>query len=368
MKAIALIFSLASCMSVLANVSGPLPFAPGMEEPQHLIAHNRILAKINDKSISVLDVMKKMDVYIDRVYPHLSNSKLAKYQFYTANWKQTLDQMIDDELIMLDSEGKDFKIHESEVRGAIQERFGPNVMHNLDKLGLSFDEAKSMIYSELLVQRMMWFRVNSKAIISVNPQDVKAAYKEYLVQNPPVEEWKYQVLSIRAKDNQLAKSLASKAYSLLNENAQTNFKDVSAALKENPRDAEFALVSNELQPSLPEFTITVSEDFQVNDKSLSQSHKEALAVLSPGEYGKPVAQVSRTDNSTVYRIFLLNDHTITNPPTFKEIEDKLENGLIQQAINREAKAYITKLKEKFGYTEKHMQEIIPDDFEPFSLN
>lgn len=341
------------------------PLMP-MSEPQHLIVNNRILAKVNDKTISVIDVMKKMDVFLNRVYPHLANSKMARYQFYSTNWNDVLQQMIDDELILLDSEGKDLKITDGDVRESLQERFGPNVMANLDKLGLSYEEAKKMIHTELVVQRMIWFRVNSKALVSVNPQDVKDSYREYCVQNPPLEQWKYQVLSIRAKDKQAAEQIAAKAYlSLINDHL-----DLKAVAKQFngslPDDIAMSMtVSNDNKSAV---SVSVSDEYEVTDKEISQAHRQVLFSLKEGSYSRPVSQISRVDNTMVYRIFYLKNHSRTVVPPFDELEEKLENDLIQQAVNRENKIYISKLRERLGYNEKHMQEAIPSDFQPFTIN
>lgn len=352
------LFPIASCMA-------SAPFT-SLEEPQNLIVHNRILAKVNDKTISVVDVMKKMDVYLNRAYPHLTGSKLARYQFYSANWRETLDQMIDDELMLIDSEGKDLKITDGDVRENLQERFGPNVMANLDKLGLSYDEARKMIHTELVVQKMVWFRVNAKALLSVNPKDIKEFYKDYCLKNPPVERWKYQVLSIRARDTQSAEILASKAYERLMMD-KTDLQTVASQLQE-PRSNDRVSVMHVSHEQNEDVSISVSEEYEVTDKEISDAHKKALIFLKPGSYSKPISQLSRFDNSTVYRIFYLKDHSKSKVPQFEKIEEKLENELIQQAIGRESGIYIQKLRERLGYDAKNMQESIPNDFQPFTLN
>ena len=298
-------FSLLLAIAPVVSSAANMPFM-SMEEPQNLIVNNRILAKINDKTISVIDVMKRMDVFLNRAYPHLIGSKMARFQFYSTNWRETLEQMIDDELMLIDSEGKDLKISDGDVRETLQERFGPNVMGNLDNLGLSYEEARKMIHTELVVQKMVWFRVNSKALISVNPKDVKEFYKDYCIKNPPIETWKYQVFSIRTKDKQAAEKIASCIYMLIKD--KMDLHTVAAQLNQKlPDDISMTMtVSNNNQNDL---SISVSEEYEVTDKEISEPHKKALFMLKKGSYSKPVTQVSRSDNSTVYRIFHLKDHS-----------------------------------------------------------
>src|ERR1700733_15248143 len=69
------------------------------QEPQ-IVVNNRIIAKINGKPISVMDLMKKMDILFYRQYPQYASLVMARYQFYQANWSYVLSEMIDKELIL----------------------------------------------------------------------------------------------------------------------------------------------------------------------------------------------------------------------------------------------------------------------------
>ena len=102
--------------------------------------------------------------------------------------------------MIADAEKLEVKVTDAEVREEILNRFGPNIMPNLDKLGVTYEEAAKMIHEEMIMQRMIWFRVNSKALAKSTRQDVKEAYKQYCDKNPELEEWQYQVLSIRSPD------------------------------------------------------------------------------------------------------------------------------------------------------------------------
>jgi hypothetical protein len=262
----------------------------GQQNGNKLVLNNRIVAKVNDKTISVLDIMKKMDVYISRYYPQYSDNIQAKHQYFTTHWKDVLVQMIDGELMLLDAEKIQLKISDSDVREALLERFGPNVMSSLDKLQLSYEEAK-MIYTDLIVERMSWYRINSKALQNVNPNDVKIAYADYLKKNPPQEQWDYQVVSIRAKDESIGQKIVKEAHSL--------FDSTKHSLNE---------VIEQVKASIPEsaeVTISVSEDFTTTSRTISESHKQVLMNLMVDSISAPVRQLSKADQSVVYRLFLL---------------------------------------------------------------
>jgi hypothetical protein len=329
---------------VFAMAAASLPLDDGRE----LVVNNHILAKINGKTISVVDVMKKMDLHLNQYYPHLANSATARYQFYSSSWRDTLNQMIDSELMVADAETLEVKVSEGEVRQEIQERFGPNIMTSLSKLGLTYEEAKKLIHQEMVVQRMNWFRITSKALQRVTPQDVKEAYKQFCENNPPKEEWKYQMLSIRANNRDMGAELAQKAFALL-------------------KDKTLHAASEELKASLPPeqtASINLSQEYAVEDRALAQSHKEVLTALKIGEITPPIEQISR-DNSVVFRFFQLNDHTISEPPKFETIANELKENLLQKAASDEMGSYVNRLRQRFGYDESSLD--IPKNFEPFIL-
>lgn len=316
-------------------------------EPQ-IAVNNRILISVNGKTFSVLDVKKQMDIYLNRYYPDQANSAAARYQFYSSQWRGTLDQMINSELILSDAEGKDLKITDSDVREELQDRFGPNVAVTLDKLGLSYEEAKKMIYDEKVVQQMSWFKVNSKALLTINPQTIKSTFKEFCQKNPPKESWKYEVLSVRSKVPTMSKMVAEKAYSLL------------AQQKDSWND-----IAQKVQTE--EAIVQVSQVYEVSDKELSASHKETLQGLPLDGYSQPISQISRTDSSSVERIFHLIDHTKAENPLFSNVSSEIEYQLLQQKVAAENDLYTAKLRDRFGITKELLEERIPLKFEPFSI-
>ncbi len=319
------------------------------EPTEELVIYNRILARVNGKTLSVIDIVKKMDLFLQKHYPDLANATVARYQFFSTHWKEYLTQMIDTELMIADAEVLEVKVSDSEVREEILSRFGPNVMPALDKLGILYDEAKTLIHDELLVQKMIWFRVHAKALSRVNSQDVKTAYKHYVEKHPEMQEWHYQVLSIRSPDQTSSGALATKALELLESKTPLQ------------------TVLEKIQSMSDTASVSLSPDIESDDRGISSSHREVLQTLKKGAYSTPIAQLSKSDNSTVYRIFYLKDHRQKSVPPFEKMADQLKDELLQQAANKENTHYLLKLRERLGYDEKHMTETLPADFQPFAL-
>ncbi len=324
------------------------PFALGAEAEPNVMVNNRILANVNGKSISVIDLMKKMDMLFYREFPEYASMPQARYQFYSANWKHVLSELIDKELIVADAEEAKLPLSSGDVRQEMERLFGPNIIGNLDKIGMSFDEALTIVHGDLLLQRMLYVRVNSKALRNVTPIDVRNYYEEYSKTNLQPAKWTYRVVTIRNKDTTLGAETANAAYHLLVDQSLP-LKELEAKLKEQNA------LSKESQ-------ISISEEFQHGDKDLSPAYKETLSQLQSKSYSKPASQVSRADKSTVFRIFYLNEYLPERALPYAEIEGKLKNALLEKQIIAESTAYIKKLRRHFD-----VQEMIPEDFQPFSM-
>lgn len=329
-----------SLSSLLAQMP-PMDFS----DNKKIAIQNEILAKVNDTTISLIDVKKKMDFLFHQNYAHLNHSAQARFQFYEAGWRQTLMQMIDNELILADAADREVKLSDGEVREELETRFGPHVLTTLDKMDITYDEAWKMIKNDLIVQRMSWWFIQSKAIQAVTPQDIRKAYQGYLKENPPYQLLKYQVIAIHSK------------------NPEITAEKVAQFLFDNNQDP--ASLSDELKKL--DSSIQISAEYTVKDSELSEAHKAALSTLSPKNYSAPIFQKSRTDNKIVARIFYLNEKTNYPAPSFGDLSQKLKNELTQKSIAKESIAYIEKLRKHYGFDSEHIKESFPEGMRPFSL-
>lgn len=295
---------------------------PDFSDNKQIAMQNKILTKVNGTTISMLDVRKKMDMLFHQNYPQLAESTQARLQYYEASWKQVLQEMVDTQLMLADAGTKEIKLTDGEIREEMESRFGPNVMRTLEKIGLSYDETWDMVKNEMIVRRMSWWFIHSRAIGSVTPEDIRQAYRTYLTQNPPYQEWTYQVISI--KDEKLV-------------------EDVYKKLLESDQVVEHEAVQ-------------VSAEYVAKTQDLSETHRTALASLELGGYSEP------TLKKGVYRILHLIKKEDHPAPPFETLADQLRSDLIQKAIVVESKTYMERLRNQHSY-----EHAIPEDLHPFSL-
>ncbi len=306
---------------------------PDFADNKQIAMQNAILVKVNDKTFSMLDVRKKMDLLFYQNYPQLSESTPARLQYYEVSWRQVLRELVDNELMLADAGVKEVALTDGEIREEMESRFGPNVMRTLEKIGLSYEETWALVKSEMIVRRMSWWFVHSRALSAVTPQDIRQAYRIYLKEHPPYQEWTYRVISV--KDESIVQAVHEKL-----------------------------LATGEL---LAHEAVQASTDFTAKDQDLSEMHKKALASLEPGQYSSPIFQLSRSDKKGLHRIFHLIKKEDHPAPPFEALTDQLRGELVQKAIAAESTNYLERLRKQHGYDEVSLQQVIPTDLHPFSL-
>lgn len=294
--------------------------------------NNAILAKVNGTTISVIDVKKRMDFAFYKNFPKLVNNPSARAQFYAAQWKTALNDMIDTELIITDAAAKDLKITDGEIREEMESRFGPSVPLSLEKMGLSYDEAWKMVKTEMTVTRMNWFYAHSKALQAVTPQVIKQAYSDYISKNSTEEKWQYQIISLKT-----TKEEAEKIYSTIKNKDPSEIKGF-------------------------EDKIQISRPLEVTGKNISDSLKSTLSTLKEKSYSKPISTFSRFEKGPVMKIFYLKSLSIQKAPSFEELSGKIREELLQKVADAELNKYLGKLKKKYG-----IEMTAPKDLMPFVI-
>lgn len=328
-------------------------FFLGKNQPTHIEVNNRILATINGNPISVCDLMKKMDVIFYKQFPHYAEIPEAKFQFYTVNWKHTLKDLIDKELILADAKEVKLPVSGGDIRQEMEQNFGPNIIANLDKIGLSYDEAQEIIQSDITLRRMMMIRVNQKAMHKVTPQAVLEAYDKFCEENIRLTEWDYFVISVRSNDDTKGAHIANVIHGMLT-------LDNTPPEEIKGRIASMGLLDDKT-------TISVSSPYHHNEKEVSETFREALAGMSPNSYSEPQMHKNRNGNSKIYRIFYLENMTPGGVIPLNEVEDKIVDAIRMKAIDAEADAYLKRLREHFRIIDEEILSQLPDDYQPFTL-
>jgi len=316
-----------------------------------ITVNNRILAKVNGKAISVFDVMKKMDMLFYRQYPEYVESIPAKFQFYQVNWKYVINDLIDKELILADALESKLPLTNGDIRQEMESLFGPNIISNLDKIGMTYDEALAIVKGDIILRRMLGYKINGKAARDITPRTIRAAYLEFIKDHEIPESFTYKVITIRDKDALRGKQVADAL--------QDDLKNKKIELLD--------LVEEMKKKSDPNTLVSLTDEFKHVEKEMSDVYKETVLKLEQGQFSEVVTQKSRADYSTVFRIFYLKEKQEAGVPGFTTVENTLKEKLQNIAVEKEMGAYLKKLRDYFDVQESHLTDLKDRDFQPFSL-
>jgi hypothetical protein len=114
-------------------------------------------------------------------------------------------------------------------------------------------------------------------------------------------------------------------------------------------------------------SVTLSDLYDRDDKSLSDAHRQVLNTLDDNAYSDAIAQNSRHQAQKIFRIFHLEEHILGGTVAFREVEEQLKNELFQKAMEEESLRYRQQLRTRFRITDAYLKEMIPAEFQPFSL-
>ncbi|NGX33888.1 MAG: hypothetical protein K1060chlam1_00230 [Candidatus Anoxychlamydiales bacterium] len=320
-----------------------------LEKTANLNVNNTVLAKVEDRAITALDVKKRLDTSFERSFPDLIGSKSARFQFYQTGWLQVLDELINNELILLDAAKRSFNISDAELTEETENRYGPNVILNLQKQNLTLEEAQKMLSDEMVIHRMMYYFIRAKAEQNITPSQIKHSFRLYLKENPSQEIYSYNVISIRCDDDK-ASNLAAKEIHLLLQDKNQDPKELEDLLKEKEKGYKNC-------------SINVSNLYKVSSKDLALSHKNILKDLKKNSFSDISSQVSRINNKKVARIFYLKDLEKVEAKSFDEMANDLKTKLMEKELNQIAEKYFIRLKN--DYLVEH--KISSKDFCPFTF-
>jgi hypothetical protein len=304
--------------------------------------NNRVLIKINGAAITVMDVVRKMDMVFFQQFPNFLNEPGLRYQFYKENWRHFLEKAIDDKLMLADAEEKKIKVTEGEVREQLQETLGPNLVFNLEAIGMTLDEAIDMVKTDMIVRRMKGGMVQAKALAEVNPRKIREQYEKNLIARPPLAHYCYQVLSFKAPMENAALSAASKTQQLLQN--QTVSLDL---IKE--------------QFSEPDCALNCSDPYTRSEKDISTTHKAVLDLMKQGEYSPPFVKKG------VAYVLHLKEKQEGKAPAFGEEVPKIRQQLLEESIAKYDAEYRQRLRKSYGLTEQFISQLIPEETQPFAL-
>ena len=323
------LYFLISIVLSIASISAELPYKEGEFE---ILVQNRVMAQVNGKPITALDVIKRMDFLFYRQFPEYMASKSARYQYYEMNFEPILQELIDRELMRADAAEMKVEISPSDVRQELETTFGPDIISNLDKIGLRLEEAMAMLKDELLIRRVTMYKVNGKAFRNVGPMEIKKAYEEWLSTHTEPQKWRYRLFTLRGPSEDEGK----KAAALVREAILTGL-DPETVRKEVIQEG---LIS-------PNITMTLSEVYTQPQEEVPDLLLPVLSKMEGPGVSEIFSQLSRKTGEVAVRLIVLEDKLSSLNPPLRDVEDRLKNDLLQRGAMAESQKYLSSLRDQY---------------------
>jgi hypothetical protein len=309
-----------------------------------IVADNKVLTTVRDQVITVVDVMKKMDMVFYQQFPQYRSSSEARFEFYKTNWTRVLEDLIDRQLILMWAEEKGIQVTNGEIREELEEMVGPDVMMNLYEAGLSIRDVQEMVKADILLRRILYFFVQKQITDSITPELVKAAYQDRLKNKERCEELVWRMVTIKKKQGDCPREVAEKVWKELK--AQHLAKE---------------------QVQLPEgVEVLVSSQFRTEKKEVSPQVQEVLEMLAIGECSSPSAWTGRSDKNQSWRFYILDAKKQKDLPSFAEMEGEIRNEIAGPEIATKTKSFFADLRKQY-----HVKTLLSAEqlsaFEPFQM-
>lgn len=359
--------TLSAILSLTSLICAPLSsidsFMPAMGAPQRmqptpqaksyqLVIHNRPLLKVGESMISLHDVLQKVNLMILAHDPEYLDNPQALFHIYQQYWKGAFEELVNAELMALYWTDKKFVLPETEIRAALNDRFGPNVVDNLNKMGLSYEQALAVVHKDLMVQQINWYFIHMKALGLVTPEKIKTAYQAYLNDFIPSEQWAYEVVSIKGDDLQFCQKVALEICQSASAESSPllSMNDLLAGVKESFKQSDK--------------TVTVSVQNYTHDKNaIASRYTEALRSIPIGSLSQPIIEGS--PKKPIVKLIKLQQIQKEEPKAFQEMAPSFEQQIFQKVYSEEMSLFIKNLQEQYGYTDP--LKMIPEDYVPFEL-
>jgi hypothetical protein len=304
---------------------------------------NRVLATVRGQIITVVDIMKKLDMLFYQQFPQYRGSTEAKFEFYKTNWRRVFEDLVDRQLVLAWAEDREYHVSNGELREELEQMFGPNVMMNLYEAGLSVHEVQEMMRADILMRRVIGFYVRMPVMSAITPEVIRVEYERQCEEAKKRTVWAWKSVTIRVKEGDCSKEIAEK---------------IAEELQKTP--PEQIKVSKEIE-------VLSSQTFHSKNDELAPSLQELFQRLPEGVYSEPVEFVSRSSSAKSWRCYFLEKKEHDTLPPFSELEELLREHLAAPEIEEKSSEFFADLRKQY-----HVQQSLSSDtfvtFEPFALH
>lgn len=317
-----------------------------VESHREISAEMRPLVRVRDSVITVVDVMKKMDLVFYQQYPQFRTSTEKRLEFYQNSWRQALQDLVERKVIMVFADENKMEVGHGDIREEMEVTFGPNVLLKLYEAGVSSDDAYDMIRQDVMMRRILQFYVRMPAIATITPQKIKARFLEKYSNTTKGDKLSWQILSVRAPDAINAKK------HLLQIIESLNAKEMTVG---------------EAKKSLPEGLELLQSPLYVTEvEQLAPSMKTTLEAATFNVWTMPYPGKESKKDWAKWSSYLVTSRTPGDKVPMSLVENEIVEELMLPLFDEKRKSFMDGLIQKFDVSYCLSQKEM-DDFHPFRI-
>lgn len=311
-----------------------------------IVVHNHILWNYRGCVITVMDVVKRLEQFGQNMKGFDSMDSAQKLEFYQQNWRGALQDIMDSDLIYQDAVDHNMQVSDAEGRDQLVHLYGEHYITEIDRLGLTMKEALDRVKKDLLIQRMLYFRVHFQARNSITPSLLAQTYKEMCKEQPETDFWTYQTVTFKGP-TATAVDLAQKWQKELLTGQSLE------ACQEKYTSQHVSTVTSRLH--------------QQSSLHLSAKYLETLTATQAQTWSDPV--IFKEDaKEGIVRLFYLKEKNHQAPPAFSKVRRQIEDHLFEKAASEEQQRYIVKLRRQLEQEQGQSLQLVFNPTSPlFSL-
>ena len=290
---------------------------------------DRIVAVVNDDVITLIELKGSLKPYMEKIRslgypPEKEQELLFKVR------KDMLDRLINQKIEDQEIKRSKVEISEEQIDQTIERIKETNYLTDeqiraaLTKDGLTMEEYRKQIKSEILRTRLVNLKVKSKIVIT--KEDVKAYYEKHIeeyggkqkyhlrniIMNVPLFSDTNKKLEIKARMDEILEKLK----------VGESFEVLAAKYSESPAASDGG--------NLGEFEFD----------SLSPQLQKAIEKIKPGEC------TPMLDTDQGYQIFFLEEILSAQGKTLEEVTPEIESKLFNESIDKKYRAWIGDLRKQ----------------------
>lgn len=292
-----------------------------------IFIENRVLATVRGEAITVVDVAKKLDMIFYQQFAQYRGQNEVRYQFYQANWRKALDELIERKLAILLAEEKQITLSNGDVREELEALYGPNVLLALHEENISLDEAQQMLREDLLYRRVLAYFVQVPIYSAITPSVLKKAYEEKAVELSSQKGWVWRSITLKGKNGAITEKSADALYEKLSRR-EVKLRDL-------------------VQQKDDEVEISVSSQYRSHEKDISSSVASILKELPLATFSKPVSVSLKGGEGKGFRIYIVDDYIAPQVPQLFEMEGELRGEIALPEVLQKSQEFFTELRKQY---------------------